>query len=71
MDYVVWAAGLGEEGLGEGFGQRAAGDGDFEDFVSLDAGVLCVQDVGSEGWGEGGGGGEGEEVGLFAHDGCW
>ena len=51
----------------EGFGEGAAGDGNFEDFVALDAGVLGVDNVGAEGGREGIDAGEGEEVGLFTH----
>lgn len=51
----------------EGFWEGSTGNSDFEDFVSLDAGVLGVDYVGSEGGREGIDVGEGEEVGLFTH----
>lgn len=64
VDDVVGAGGGGEEGCGEGFGEGAARDGDFEGVVALDAGLLGLDDVGAEGRGEGVDAGEGVEVGL-------
>ena len=66
-DGIVWIGRFGKESLREGFWEGATGDGNFEDFVALDAGVLGVDYVGSEGGREGVDGGEGEEVGLFTH----
>lgn len=53
--------------MGEGFREGAAGDRDFEGVVPLDTCILALNDVGSEGGGEGINGGESEEVWLFAH----
>ena len=67
IDYIVGTAGFGEEGLCESLGERTAGDGDFEDLVALDAGILGAEDVASENRREDVDTGEGEEVGLFTH----
>lgn len=53
----------------EGFWEGAAGYGDFEGVVAVEASGLALDYVVSEGSCEGVDGGEGEEVGLSCHDG--
>ena len=59
---------VGEEGFREGGGQAAAGDGDLEGLVALEAGLLALQDVGAQAGGEGVDVLEGVEVGRLGHD---
>ena len=64
VDDVFGAGGRRQQSGGEGFGQGAAGDGDLEGVVALDACLLGLDDVGAEGGGEGVDAGEGVEIGL-------
>lgn len=72
VDGVVGGGGGGEERRGQGLGEGAARDGDFEGAVPADARVLRLDDVVAEAGGEVVDGGEGVEVWLFTHlGGLW
>lgn len=71
VDDVVGTGGWAEKSLGEGFGEGAARDSNFEGTVAGDASVLALDHIGAKGRGESVNAGEGEEVWLsFAHCDC-
>lgn len=53
VDDVCGTGRRGQEGRGERLGERAAGDGHLEGVVALNAGVLALDHVGSQGLREG------------------
>lgn len=67
LDDIVRRGGLCEESLGQCFGEGAARHGYFEGVVAVDARILALDDIGSEGAGEAVDVGEGEKVWVSSH----
>ena len=64
---IVRRGGLCEESLGQCFGEGAARHGYFEGVVAVDARILALDDIGSEGAGEAVDVREGEKVWVSSH----